>query len=78
MKVSVKYFGLMAELAGKNEEVLEIQDSCFAEAVKLKLVEKYNIPDSASVQLAVNKTLDYLLAIEDGDELALLPPFAGG
>lgn len=78
MKLNVKYFGLVAEAAGKQEEVLEFSEGISATELLTQLVEKYNIPDAESVQVAVNQNLDTNAVLKDGDEVALLPPFAGG
>ena len=78
MKLNVKYFGLVGEAAGKQEEVLEFLEGISAAELLTKLVEKYNIPDAESVQIAVNQNLDKNAVLKDGDEVALLPPFAGG
>lgn len=78
MKVTVKYFGMIAESAGRDEEVLEVAQGLSAKELKDQQIKKYLIPDSKSVQLAVNQNLDEEVELKDGDEVAFLPPFAGG
>lgn len=78
MKVSVKYFGMIAEAAGRNGEVLEVAQGISAKELKDQQIEKYRIPDAESVQLAVNQNLDNEVELKEGDEVAFLPPFAGG
>ena len=78
MKVNVKYFGMIAESAGKKEEVLELKSGFSAKDLKDQQVKKYQIPDAESIQLAVNQNLDKESELKNGDEVAFLPPFAGG
>ncbi len=78
MKVTLKYFGVIAESAGKNEEVLELQQGSSVKVLKDQQIKKYKIQDAASVQVAVNQDLNNEVELKDGDEVAFLPPFAGG
>ncbi|NVN18380.1 MoaD/ThiS family protein [Muricauda sp. HICW] len=78
MKVTVKYFGLVAEAAAKSEEVMELDETLTASELKVQCLIGLAIADKDSVQIAVNQNLDETITINDGDEVALLPPFAGG
>ena len=78
MKIKVKYFGMIAEAAGRNEEVLELSEEISAADLKTRQVQHYQIKDSDSVQIAVNQNLDKEVKLKEGDEVAFLPPFAGG
>nr|WP_297787540.1 MoaD/ThiS family protein [uncultured Allomuricauda sp.] len=78
MKVTVKYFGLVAEAAEKSEEVLDLNGVFTASELKAQCLIGLAIADKDSVQIAVNQNLDDKITIKDGDEVALLPPFAGG
>ena len=78
MKVTVKYFGMIAEAAGRTEEVLDVVSGTSAIELKDQQVQKYQIQDPESVQLAVNQNLDNKVELNEGDEVAFLPPFAGG
>ncbi|MBK5192471.1 MAG: MoaD/ThiS family protein [Flavobacteriaceae bacterium] len=78
MKVSVKYFGIIAEAAGRDEEVLEVAWEISVNELKEQQVQKYKIPDAEAVQLAVNQNLNKEVELKEGDEVAFLPPFAGG
>ncbi|MFW5759364.1 MAG: MoaD/ThiS family protein [Cyclobacteriaceae bacterium] len=79
MKVKVKYFGAIAELAGTNEEMVELELSG-AEIKDLKeyCIRKYGLGNDDSLQLAVNQELNKTGTLRDGDEIAFLPPFSGG
>lgn len=78
MKVTVKYFGLVAEAAEKSEEVMELNGELTATELKEQCLSGLSIADKDSVQIAVNQNLDDKINLKDGDEVALLPPFAGG
>tara|TARA_R100000935_G_scaffold57862_1_gene92942 strand:- start:377 stop:613 length:237 start_codon:yes stop_codon:yes gene_type:complete len=78
MKVTLKYFGVIAESAGKSEEVLELEQGLSVKELKDQQIKKYQIQDAASVQVAVNQDLNNEVELKDGDEVAFLPPFAGG
>ena len=78
MKVTIKYFGLVAEAADTSEEVLELNGALTASELKAQCLNGLSIADKDSVQIAVNQNLDDTTTIKDGDEVALLPPFAGG
>ncbi|UJH90971.1 MoaD/ThiS family protein [Antarcticibacterium sp. 1MA-6-2] len=78
MKIKIKYFGMLAEAAGKNEETLELDEGIFSTQLKNRQIKIYNIPDPDSVQLAVNQNLNTEVELKEGDEVAFLPPFAGG
>jgi len=79
MKVRVRYFGAIAEQTGRNEEVLDLTAVGFmVQDVKSFCLEKYSLSDAESLQLAVNQELNKEGELSDGDEVAFLPPFAGG
>ena len=78
MKVTVKYFGLVAEATDKSEEVMEFNGELTASELKEQCLYGLSIADKDSVQIAVNQNLDDKTTLKDGDEVALLPPFAGG
>lgn len=78
MKINIKYFGMLAETAGKNEEILELDEGITATELKNRQIKMYQISDADSVQLAVNQNLNSEVELKEGDEVAFLPPFAGG
>jgi len=78
MKVTVKYFGRIAEAAGKPEESLELDAGADAAYVKYLCAERYGLGQPESIQVAVNQRLGWPEGLKEGDEVALLPPFAGG
>lgn len=78
MKVKVKYFGMVAESVGTTDEVLELEEKTSVQDLKDRQVEKYEIADPEALQVAVNQNLDNKVELKEGDEVAFLPPFAGG
>jgi molybdopterin converting factor small subunit len=78
MKVTLKYFGVISESAGKNEEVLELEQGSSVRELKDQQIKKYQIQDAESVQIAVNQDLNNEVELKEDDEVAFLPPFAGG
>ena len=69
---------MIAETTGKNEETLEVNEGISAGALKARQIKTYQIADPESVQLAVNHNLNTEVELKEGDEVAFLPPFAGG
>lgn len=79
MQITIKYFGVLAEETGTNEETLDLaQIDPTVAGVRNYCLAKYPLTDPASIQIAVNQQLHSEAALVDGDEVALLPPFSGG
>lgn len=79
MKITIKYFGVIAEETGKTEEVLELDSEDFdVKSLKERCFSTYSISDTQSIQVAVNQNMGASGALQDGDEVAFLPPFSGG
>ncbi|MBS1518597.1 MAG: MoaD/ThiS family protein [Bacteroidetes bacterium] len=77
MKVKVLYFGMTAEITGKDSELVgDVNDSDSLDD-HLKVV--YPELKKAGYRIAVNlEMINENTVLRDGDEFALLPPFAGG
>lgn len=79
MKVTVKYFGAVAEKTGVREEVLDLQETgTDIKGLMRYCYRKYPLGDEDGLLVAVNQELHRQEPLKDGDEVALLPPFAGG
>ena len=78
MKLKLKYFGKLAETAGLQEEYKELESADTLAELKRIVFEEYKFEDSATIQVAVNQQLDGNKILKEGDEIAFLPPFAGG
>ncbi len=78
MKVTVKYFGAIAEQAGLHEEAIELSEiGTSLGDLKTHCIQKYQLDDDA-LQIAINQQIGTVNTLNDGDEIAFLPPFAGG
>lgn len=79
MTLTIKYFGLIAEKTGTNKEIVNVdEDNYDLETLKEDCYSKYDLSDTQSIQVAVNQSLGKAGPLKDGDEVAFLPPFAGG
>lgn len=75
MKVQVFYFAVLREQKGCSQEMAELPDGITAKAAYKHLCLLPDLP----VAFAVNQ--EYVsgdVVLQDGDELALLPPLGGG
>ena len=78
MTLKIKYFGMAAEASARSQEELENQYTNIKE-LKTALSTKYPKLASINFKMAVNHSLvgeNYSLT--GNEEIALLPPFAGG
>ncbi|MCF8277065.1 MAG: MoaD/ThiS family protein [Flavobacteriales bacterium] len=78
MKFNVKYFGMIAEWAGSENDQLDFSGTSVAE-LRSEIEKRIPGLNSASYQIAVNHVIvaeDAIITL--GDEIAVLPPFAGG
>jgi sulfur-carrier protein len=77
MKVKILFFGMLSEVAGKQEMILnDIGDS---ETLQNHLTTL--IPDlkDYTFRMAINQEfIDNNHTLKDGDVVAMMPPFAGG
>lgn len=76
---TIRYFGIVAEVTQRNEEYIEIENMNVSEVWNL-LYAKYDL-STLNARVALNQRLVDLnssITINNNDELALLPPFAGG
>ena len=81
MRVTVRLFARLRELAGHGEIARDVAPGATVQSVWQSLVEEYPAlaPYEASLSCAVNA--DYArmtAAVGDGDEVAFLPPVSGG
>ena len=81
MRVTVKLFAAYRERAGKSDTALELPDGSTVGFLAQEMVRLYpGLPQDASrLVVAVNR--DYRRhghALQDGDEVALIPPVSGG
>lgn len=79
MSFQVKYFGMLAEIAGLTDEVWNTGNGMTVGQFRIQLLDKYPGMRDKKFKIAVNQKIaeDFVL-IETPAEIALLPPFAGG
>lgn len=83
MKVKVLFFAASREAAGKSEETVELNDGATTKTLLEHLVQSY--PGLSSVMrscvFAVNQEYvpqSQALALQQNDEVAIIPPLSGG
>jgi molybdopterin converting factor small subunit len=77
MQVKVLFFGVLAEVAGTSCK--HYSDVKTTGGLKMKIEDEYPEIEHYNFRISVNNELiDGDPDLKDGDEIALLPPFAGG
>lgn len=78
MILKLKYFGMIAEAVGKENEEFDFAYSSVEELDKV-LKNQYAKLSSMNYKIAVNQSfVEPSVLLKENDEIALLPPFAGG
>ncbi len=78
MKLTAKYFGMIAEWISTSENEIYFSGSTVAD-LKSQLEESCSELNGISYQVAVNHKISADdTVLNECDELAILPPFAGG
>lgn len=77
MKITVRYFGLIAEIVQCTVEDISFEKKTLRELVDV-LATKYPALKTKNFKVAQNQELVSLNTLINGTEVALLPPFAGG
>ena len=80
MEIIVKYFGIIADITQKKEEVFYLEEELNTiKNIKSKVEIKYPKILVINYSVAVNqKFLQNDVLLKNNDIIALLPPFAGG
>jgi molybdopterin converting factor small subunit len=75
--IKVKFFGVLSEVTGKQEEDIVFEGNLdeLLNLLKQKYPDIAGISFSAAINQEINGAKNEL---SDGDEVALLPPFTGG
>jgi molybdopterin converting factor subunit 1 len=79
MRVRVLYFGVLRESLGEDQEFLELTDG--ATVAGVLNVYRERVPGFAWDSIAVAVNQEYArseIVLQNGDEVALLPPVSGG
>ena len=77
MKITIKYFGWIAEVTQCEEEIIDFSKNLISEVIEF-LKSKYPELKNKDFQVAQNQELVSFETKISGNEIALLPPFAGG
>jgi len=77
MEITVLFFGELAEVAGASKMAVQnIEDT---QSLTEWMVGKYPALKNRTYRVAVNKeVISGKQSLKNGDEVALLPPYAGG
>jgi len=81
MQLTVKLFGSLREEAGAKELALEVPAGSRVADLRQLLASRYPLLEQLGDRIAVSVNLELVnadAALSDGDEVALLPPVAGG
>lgn len=80
MTFTIKYFGLVSDITRKKEEQLFFEsDNLTLKQLQYKLEEQYPELENTTYSFAVNQSISQSNEIlKNNEEIALLPPFAGG
>ena len=79
MKIKVLYFAQVSEVTGLPNEEIEIAEGSNSEDLINLLIQKHPDIQKLTFKVAVNQELTRAATtLNEGAEVALLPPFAGG
>ena len=84
MKVTIKYFSWVRVKIQKSHDIFEFSDKITFSKLKNELINKNSFYDevfkdsSIKYFLNLNEITEENILINDGDEIALLPPVTGG
>lgn len=77
ISIKVIYFGQIVEITSCTEELISIEKGTVS-SLKTHLIQKYPALETASYRIAQNQKITIETDLITGEEIALLPPFAGG
>ena len=80
-RIKVLYFGMFEEKAGTSSEAFEIeQETIPVSGFEEYLLKKHPEFNGLSYSIAVNQQINTNkeMQLSENDEIAILPPFAGG
>ena len=79
MKNTVRYFALFREQAGRDSETIDWQGGTAAELFRLVADRHAKLNIQAAALVAINDEMaGWEVVLQEGDEVLLFPPVAGG
>ena len=77
-KLTIEYFAVLREHAGKDSENFETAASTAGELFA-ELEEHYGFPTLSTMKVAINDEFsDWDAVLKEGDTIVFIPPVAGG
>lgn len=76
MTINITFFGPMTDATGKNSEYLDVSST-----FELKKLLDIKYPDSMGINYTISINQEIVeddITFSESDEIAVLPPFAGG
>ncbi|MEM7413367.1 MAG: molybdenum cofactor biosynthesis protein MoaE [Myxococcota bacterium] len=81
MQIRLKLFGALREAVGEKELSVELPEAATAATLRARMAESHPLFEEFGERLAVSVNLEVApseTVLQDGDEVAFLPPVAGG
>jgi molybdopterin converting factor subunit 1 len=81
MRVTVRLFARLREIAGANELVLDVEPPVTVAAVWSELARRHEALQPYAHSVSAARNLEYVrpnAEVVEGDEIAFLPPVSGG
>ena len=81
MRVTVRLFARLREIAGASEVVVDVEPPATVAAVWSELARRHSGLHPFAHAVSAARNLEYVrpdAAVSDGDEIAFLPPVSGG
>ena len=77
MMITIRYFGLLAEVTGCSSEKINFSGTTISDLKEI-LFQKHKVLKSLKFKIAQHNELNTDKTKVTSSEIALLPPFAGG
>jgi molybdopterin converting factor small subunit len=79
MKLKLLFFGALTDVVSNKQQIVDGIDTKDVKTLDSFLKLKYPVLNSYKYKIAVNQQIiNENKLLNDGDEIAFLPPFAGG
>ncbi len=79
MKIKLLFFGALTDVIGAQEQMIDMDDNLDITYLNLDMLARYPSLSNFKYKIALNKiVVNKDQKLKDGDEVAFLPPFAGG